>query len=184
VAVSGRLVTAEELLRMPDDGYRYELVRGELRKMTPAGFGHGVTVVNLTVPLGRHVRLHGLGVVCGAETGFILASAPDTVLAPDVAFVRRDRLPAGGLPTGFWRGAPDLAIEVLSPGDSAREAEDKARAWLEAGARVALMVDSRARTITEHRPGIPRRVLSDSETWDGAEVVPGFRFPVADAFAI
>ena len=183
MAVSGRPVTAEELLRMPDDGYRYELVRGELRKMTPAGFGHGVTVVNVTMPLARHVRLHVLGVVCGAETGFLVASDPDTVLAPDVAFVLRDRLPTDGLPAGFWRGAPDLAVEVLSPGDGAREADDKTRAWLDAGARVVLMVDSRARTMTEHRPGIPSRILGDSEIWDGDDVVPGFSLPVADAFA-
>ena len=82
MAISGRLVKAVELLRMPDDGYRYELVRGELRKMTPAGFEHGTLSVKVTVLLANHVDAHDLGVVCGAETGFVIASDPDTVLGP------------------------------------------------------------------------------------------------------
>ena len=96
--LTDRQVTAEELIRFPDDGFRYELVRGELNKMTPAGFHHGAVIMNVSGPLVQHVKTHGLGVVCGAETGFRIGSNPDTVLAPDVAFVRRDRLPASGRP--------------------------------------------------------------------------------------
>lgn len=155
MAISGRLVTADELLRMPHDGYRYELVRGVLCRMAPAGFAHGAVVANLTAPLTRHVKQHRLGIVCGAETGFIIASDPDTVLAPDIAFVRQDRLPASGLPTGFWHGVPDLAVEVLSPGESLREAEDKAAPLM----------------------------LTASDVLDGGDVVPGFRLPVVEVFA-
>lgn len=182
MAISGRLVTADDLLRMPDDGYRYELVRGELRKMTPAGFEHGTLLVKVTVLLANHVDAHGLGVVCGAETGFVIASDPDTVLAPDVAFVRRDRLPASGPPPGFWRGAPDLAVEVLSPGESRREADKKARAWLDAGARLVLLADPRARTMTVYRPGAEARSLRESDVLDCGDVVPGFQFPVSAVF--
>jgi Uma2 family endonuclease len=182
MAIADRLVTADELIDMPDDGFRYELVRGTLRKMTPAGFAHGVAVLKLSVPICMFVEQHGLGTVCGAETGFIVTSDPDTVLAPDISFVRQDRLPAAGLPTGFWRGAPDLAVEVLSPSDGAREVEDKARAWLEAGARLVWLADQRSRTITVRRRDATPRILSASETLDGEDVLPGFSLPVADAF--
>src|SRR5690242_21259859 len=96
-----QLMTADELERLPDDGLRHELVRGELRTMPPAGFDHGAKVVNLTLPLAQHVRAQQLGVVAGAETGFVLARNPDTVRAPDIAFVRQERIPAAGNPRGF-----------------------------------------------------------------------------------
>ena len=87
------LMTAGELLYMPDDGFRYELVKGELLRMAPAGSEHGVTVMNITLPLAVFVKAHNLGIVFGAGTGFKIASDPDTVRAPDVAFVHRDRVP-------------------------------------------------------------------------------------------
>ena len=123
---SGRAMTAEELFDLPDDSWRYALVRGELQRMTPAGFRHGAVIMNVAAPLGHHVKTHQLGVVCGAETGFVLARRPDTVLAPDVAFVRRERIAASGQPVTFWEGAPDLAVEVTSPGDTRPE---MARRW-------------------------------------------------------
>ena len=182
MAISGRLVTADELSRMPDDGCRYELVRGELRKMTPSGFDHGAVVMNVAAPLAQHVKTNRLGVVCGAETGFVIASNPDTVLAPDVAFVRQQRIPPGGRPSGFWRGAPDLAVEVMSPSDSQGNADDKARVWLDAGSRVVLVVNPRARTVTVHRAGTPESTLAEGAIVDAGDVVPGFRLPVADLF--
>lgn len=108
-------VTAEELLYMPDDGFRYELVRGELRKMTPAGNVHGRIAMRVAWPLARYVEEKQLGAVYAAETGFRLADDPDTVRAPDVAFVGRKRLEAVGEVEGFWPGAPDLVVEVISP---------------------------------------------------------------------
>jgi Uma2 family endonuclease len=182
MAIPGRLVKAVELLRMPDDGYRYELVRGELRTMAPAGFGHGVVAMNIGAPLAHHVKSHGLGVVCGAETGFLLATDPDTVLAPDVAFVSRDRIPLSGMPSGFWPGAPDLAVEVLSPSATAREGDDKAAAWLDAGVQAVWVANPRAKTVTIYRAGEPARVLSETDVLDGAPVVPSFRLPVAEVF--
>ena len=182
-AAGGRTMTAEELLRLPRDGWRYALFRGELQRMTPAGFRHGTVIVNVTAPLAHHVKTHGLGAVCGAETGFVLARNPDTVLAPDVAFVRQERIPASGPPAAFWEGAPDLAVEVTSPGDTAPEVAEKAASWLSAGTRVVWVVDPRRGSVTIHEPGaIPRR-LAVPEVLDGAPLLPAFRLPLADIFA-
>ena len=175
-------MTAEELFRLPDDNCRYALVRGELQRMAAAGFQHGAVVMNVAGPLSQHVKAHGLGVVCGAETGFVLARDPDTVLAPDVAFVRRERIPASGLPATFWKGAPDLAVEVTSPGDTRREVADKVASWLAAGTRLVWVVDVRRATVTIHEPdGTPRR-LAGSDALDGEPLFPGFRLPVTDIF--
>lgn len=173
-------MTAEELLRLPDDSCRYALVRGELQRMAAAGFRHGAVIMNVAVPLGHHVKDHGLGVVCGAETGFVLARDPDTVLAPDVAFVRRERISASGLPVTFWEGAPDLAVEVISPSDTRREVADKVASWLAAGTRLVWVVDPNHATVTIHEPdGTPRR-LAEADVLDGAPLFPGFSLPVAD----
>ena len=178
-----RTVTADELFRMPDDGGRYALVRGELRRMTPAGFDHGAVIMNLAVPLGQHVKTGSLGVVCGAETGFVLERQPDTVLAPDIAFVRRERIPAAGRPRTFWNGPPDLAVEVRSPGDTRKEIAGKAAAWLAAGALAVWVADPSDASVTIYLPHEAPRRLSESGTLDGAPLLPGFRLPVVEIFA-
>ena len=180
---AGRTMTAEELFRLPHDGWRYALFRGELQRMTPAGFLHGMVIVNVTFPLAHHVKTHGLGAVCGAETGFVLARNPDTVLAPDVAFVRRERIPASGPPAAFWEGAPDLAVEVTSPGDTGPEVAAKVASWLSAGTRVVWVVDPRRGAVTIHEPGVTPRRLVAPEVLDGAPLLPAFRLPLADIFA-
>jgi len=179
-----RGVTAEDLLRLPDDGVRYELVAGELRKMTPAGFHHGAIIMNISSPLAQHVKAHALGIVCGAETGFRIAHAPDTVLAPDVAFVRRDRLSPSGVPAGYWQGAPDLAVEVLSPSDTVFDVDAKVAAWLEAGAAAVWIVNAQRRVVTIHHAGEPPRTFSETEILADAGVVAGFQMPVAEIFAV
>ena len=121
---------------MPDDGFRYELVRGELRRMNPAGNVHGRVAMNFGILLGSYVKAHDLGTVYAAETGFKLATDPDTVRAPDVAFVGRARVEAVGELEGFWPGTPDLAVEVVSPRDGAHaEVEEKVFDWLDAGTK-------------------------------------------------
>lgn len=175
--------TAEELLRMPKDGFRYELVKGELKKMSPAGIEHGAVAVNLTIILGQHVKANQLGIVCAAETGFKIATDPDTVLAPDISFVRRERIPESGLPKAFWPGAPDLAVEVVSPGDARKEVAKKAEDWLEAGASAVWVVNPKQRTVTVHRPQAEANTLGEDDELDGQDVVPGFRCRVAEIFA-
>ena len=176
-------MTAEELERLPNDGLRRELVNGELMTMSPSGFDHGAVVVNLTAPLATHVRSKNLGVVVGAETGFKLASQPDTVRAPDIAFIRRDRLPTSGRPRTFWSGSPDLAVEVLSPDDRVDEVEEKIAAWLAAGTALVWAVNPKSRTITTYRAGMPPRILGEQDTLTGEDVVPDFGVPVREVFA-
>lgn len=175
--------TASELFEMPDDGFRYELVKGELRKMSPSGSEHGAIVVNITVLLGQHVKANKLGVCFGAETGFKISSDPDTVRAPDVSFVRRERIPETGIPKKFWQGAPDLAVEVVSPGDTYNEVEDKVGQWLAAGARAVWVLNPNCRSVTVYRSAAEVTRLSEGDELDGGGVVPGFRCKVSEIFA-
>ncbi|HVT27450.1 MAG TPA: Uma2 family endonuclease [Lacipirellulaceae bacterium] len=127
-------VTADELLALPTGmGKRYELVTGELRVMSPAGWRHGKIAIRFGAKLAAHVDEHNLGIVFGAETGFRLASKPDTVRAPDVSFVAKEHIPADEPSGGFWAAAPDPAVEVLSPDDGTGEVDEKIDAWLRAG---------------------------------------------------
>jgi|SRR5262245_9139657 len=175
-------ITARDLLLMPDDGFRYELLRGELKKMAPAGHRHGRIVVNLTTPLDQHVRANDLGAVYASETGFQIASDPDTVRAPDVAFVSRERLAAIGDVDGYWPGAPDLAVEVISPGDTYSEVEEKVLEWLDAGVRLVVVVNPRKRAVTVYRSRTDIVILTEEEVIEGGEVVPGWTMPVASLF--
>lgn len=175
-------VTAKELLQMPDDGFRYELVRGELRKMVPAGHLHGRIAMNFSTPLDQYVRAHNLGTVYAAETGFQLTSNPDTVRAPDVAFIRRERVEAVGKVEGYWPGAPDLAVEVISPHDRYAEVEEKVFDWLEAGTQMVIVLNPHQRTATIYRSLTAIVILTERDTLRGGEVVPGWMIPVRDFF--
>ena len=182
MAVTHKPVTAEELLRMPYDGLRSELVRGEVRRMAPAGNVHGRLAMKIGWPLAQHVEAQDLGVVYAAETGFKIASDPDTVRAPDVAFVSRERAEAAGEVEGYWSGAPDLAVEVISPNDTYSEVEEKVADWLRAGTRMVAVVNPRGRTVTLRTSEKDITVLTEEDTLDGGEVVPGWRLPVAAVF--
>lgn len=175
-------MTADELFMMPEDSFLYELVKGELRKMSPPGSEHGMLVARLTIALGSYVEAHNLGVAFGAETGFKLASNPDTVLAPDFAFVSNERIPETGIPVAYWPGAPDLAVEVISPGNTRREMEEKIREYFSAGVRLIWMVYPKRRTVTVHRPGHEALTLTENEMLDGQDVVPGFQYNIAKLF--
>ena len=145
-----RAMTAEELLQLPDDNWRYELIRGGLRRMAPAGWEHGVLAMRIGSRLDQFVTANRLGIVLAAETGFILERNPDTVRAPDAAFVRLDRIPARSLPKGYWSGAPDLAVEVISPSDSAQEVDEKVDTWLSGGASEVWTIDPVSRAVVLH----------------------------------
>jgi Uma2 family endonuclease len=176
------LVTAEQLLRMPDAGCRYELISGELKKIPPAGWEHGAVGGRLHTLLGHHVLEHRLGEVFEGETGFLLARDPDTVRAPDIAFVAADRIAAAPRQRGFWPGAPDLAVEVVSPGDTQREIDEKVMAWLDAGTRLVWVVNPTWRTVTVYRSRREIRTLTEDDELSGEDVVPGFRCRVGDVF--
>ena len=184
MAVTNRLMTADELWRLPDDGLRHELVARELCTMAPSGWEHGRIVVRVTTPLDQHVEANGPGAVCGAETGFLLARQPDTVRAADVAFVRRERVLASGDVKSYWPGAPDLAVEVISPSDLYTEVDEKVATWLEYGTRMVLVVNPRRRTVVVHRQGGQVRLLTKNDAIDGEDVVPGWKLAVRTLFAL
>ena len=176
------LMTAEELFNMPDDGYRYELVRGELRKMAPAGSEHGDVAADIHINLGSYVKANRLGRTRIAEAGFILERDPDHVRVPDVSFLRRERFEAIGRTTRYWPEAPDLAVEVISPNDRYTEVNEKVADWLAAGTRMVIVVNPRNRTVNVHTPD-NTVTLTMGDTLDGGDVVPGWQMPVADIFS-
>ncbi len=182
MAVETGKVTAEELLGMPDDGFRYELVRGELRQIPPAGSEHGQVTLEVGRALSDHVRASDLGAVFAAGTGFRIISDPDTIRAPDAAFVRKERVDQLGRIKGYSPGAPDLAVEVVSPSDTYREVIDKVYDWMDAGARMVLVVDPDRRVVTAYRSRKAVEVLTEEDVVDGGDVVPGWRMPVRDIF--
>ena len=175
-------VTAEQLARMPDDGNRYELVEGVLHMMSPAGGRHGKITVRLTTRLAVYVEAHQLGTVFAAETGFLTHRDPDTVRAPDVAFVSRERLEPLGEVVGFVPLAPDLVVEVTSPSDTYSQIEDKVMAWLRAGVRMVLVVDPATRSVRLQRGTGVGLVLDDRQEIDVGDLVPGWRVPVGEIF--
>ena len=138
--------------------------------------------MNLSTPLDTHVRANHLGVVLTAETGFRLASNPDTVLAPDISFVGKERIPDEGLPEGFWPGPPDLPVEVLSPSQKTSEIDEKVREYLRAGTRAVVIVDPDGRSVTVHWPRVQSQTLVEQDTLELPDVVPGFRIKVAQIF--
>lgn len=176
------LVTADELLAMPKDEFRYELIRGVLTKMSPAGCEHGRIGAFLTIHLGSHVLSRGLGEVYGADTGFRLEAEPDTVLSPDVAFVSNQRVATILEPRKYVPFAPDLAFEVLSPSDTYSETSEKIDEWLAGGARAVVLVDPRRHTVTIHRSHSQPLILTVNEVLEIPDVVPGWSLPVAQIF--
>jgi Uma2 family endonuclease len=176
-------VTADELLALPTGmGKRYELVAGELRVMSPSGWRHGEVAANIASLLGSFIRTHGLGRGFGAETGFLLKRNPDTVRAPDFAFITQDNLPETEPAEAFWPGAPDLAVEVLSPGDTAGEVGEKVEEWLVCGCRAVWVVDPKLQTVTIYDSPTKVRVVAAGQTLVGDPVVPGFSCPVDELF--
>jgi Uma2 family endonuclease len=169
---------------MPDDGSRYELIAGELRRMSPAGWKHGAIVGRLHGWLAHHIEQHDLGRIFGAETGFLIGRDPDTLRAPDIAFISKDRLPNKDPEEVFWPGAPDLAVEVISPGDTKGEVGDKVRAWLDAGSLAVWVLDPALRNVSVYCSATEIQSFSETEELDGQEIVPGFRCLVGDLFRL
>jgi len=175
------LVTADDLARFSDDGH-YELIRGELREMAPAGAEHGYTLITLSGFATVHAVLHDLGPCFGAETGFWIERDPDTVLAPDWAFISKARL-RGPIERGFNTLVPDLVLETRSPGDTAPEVAAKVERWLSAGVRIVWELDPKRQVLMVHRPGSPPVRLAIDDTLAGGDVLPGFSIPLRRVLA-
>lgn len=180
MSATSSISTAKALLEAGDLG-RCELIRGVLFMMSPAGAEHGGVANQIAFLLTGFVKKHRLGKVFAAETGFQIGWDPDTVRAPDVAFVREVRL-RQGISKGFWHGAPDLAVEVLSPGDSPGEVQAKVRAWIDAGADQVWVADPARHTISVHRSSNPPIVFAENDHLRADDLLPGLDLPVAAAF--
>jgi len=175
------MVTAEELYYSPDRE-RYELVRGALQVHEPPGGAHGRIAVRIAHLLHRYVEQHGLGTVL-VESGYVLRRQPDTVRGPDVSFVSAARLAPDQIPDQFIAVAPDLAVEVLSPGDREAEIEERVSDYFAAGTRSVWLVDPRRWQVVVRDPGGELQTLTVSDVLDGKDVVPGFRCGVGEVFA-
>jgi Uma2 family endonuclease len=177
------LMTAKELSsRTEDAAKKWELCRGELIKVSPSGGRHGALTIRVGRLIDEFVSQRNLGIVCGAETGFILFTNPDTVRAPDISFVKRERVPAAGIPDGFWPFAPDLAVEVVSPNESTKTVEAKVQDYLDSGVRLIWVVYPKTQTVTVCTTQ-DTHTLKPEDTLDGKDVLPGFRCSVADLFS-
>jgi Uma2 family endonuclease len=169
------LMTAEEFYRLASSK-RYELVRGELREMSPTGLQHGDVAALIAASLVNHVRQHRLGKVYINDVGFLIERNPDTVRGPDIAFVCTERVVKS---QKFYDGAPDLAVEVVSPGDSYTDVEEKTAEWLRGGTRAVIIVDPRRRTARVDRAG-ETAYVTDAIVVD--DVIPGWRLPLSEIF--
>jgi Uma2 family endonuclease len=179
--VATKPITVEEFESMPLEG-RWELIDGELVELSPSAEEPSNISANIVVLVGQHVRARRLGRVYTAEGGFVLFPDRATVRAPDVAFVRADRVPHGEARKHFSRLAPDLVVEVLSPSDRPSEVVAKIEMYQEAGVPLIWLVDPDQRTVTVIATGKMTEILKADDTLEGGDVLPGFRVPVAEIF--
>jgi Uma2 family endonuclease len=183
-------MTADECFAVPDeDGWQYELVDGVLVRLPSPGYEHGEIVADIAMEQSQYVKSHTLGCILAAESGFLLSrqGQPDTVLGPDVSFVRAENVPPPGAPgrEKYLRLAPDLAVEVASPDQYHPEMAAKAKISLSAGVRLVWVVRPASQTVDVRRPGsdAPVATLTTADALDGLDVVPGFSYPLADLFS-
>jgi Uma2 family endonuclease len=173
------LMTATELERFDLPGKSMELVRGRLIVREPPGTYHGVVAAKLLVLLGQHVYANALGVMCSQDTGFKIGSDPDTVRAPDVAFISKARQHAIA-DRGYSELAPDLVAEILSPDDRPGEVLSKVGDWLDAGVRLVWVVDAIRREARVYRADGRQSTIESVGTLDGEDVLPGLSCRLAD----
>jgi len=165
-----RVTTAEQLFGYAHEPYQQELIAGRLHEMEPPGAEHGMVATRIARLLDAHVQQADLGIVFASEVGFHLAHDPDTVRAPDVAFISRERVEKTGIPRGYWPGPPDVAIEVVSSNDRRADVDGKALDWLDARARAVVVVDPELRVATVYRARDDIRVCTAGELLDLAGV--------------
>ncbi len=173
-------MTAEELFNLQDEPNRHALIKGELLTKPPPNLKHGFVIMNLAVPLATHIKANKLGVVA-AESGFILEQNPDTVLGPDISFVRAERIKT--IPDAYVEMAPDLAVEVVSPSQFKPEIERKASLWLEHGVLEVWLVYPKSRKVEIRRATGETQLLQEGDDLTGGDLIPGFRIPVSEIFS-
>lgn len=179
-----QLLRVEDLYALPEDGMKHELQAGKLVSEPLPGSRHGRVALHVGALLDAHVRRRRLGVVLGNDSGFILSRSPDTVRGPDVSFVRRERFEGSEDLVGPFPGAPDLAVEVLSPSNAPATIHAKVGDYLAAGTRTVWVIDPEAETVVVYRSLLSPRTLGETDDLDGEEVVPGFRASVSELFEV
>ncbi len=189
MTVRERFYSAEDLWVMShdpeNDARRFELSEGMLIEMTPAGAEHGKYALKFGRRIGNFVEENKLGETTAAETGYVLFKNPkgkDTVRAPDVGFVTASRIPEDGLPSGYFPGAPDLAVEVISPNDEADDVQLRVTQFLKYGTHMVVLVYPKSKTVVVHM-STGSFTLSIDDEFDGGDVLPGFKVAVRDIFA-
>lgn len=182
-AVAQQLLTAIDYWHLPENRMQRALVRGEVVETVPPGGRHGVIAAIVCGLLRLWARGGPRGAV-GVESGFVLGRNPDTVRAPDVFYVRPERIPPGGIPDAFWELAPDLAVEIVSPSETAEEVREKVGDYLAAGTPVVWVIYPRAQEVVVHSPDGLARTFGIRDTLGAPEVLPGFSCPVGELFAV
>jgi Uma2 family endonuclease len=178
MSVDTRLLTADELLQMPDDGMKHELVRGELTTMPPPGLDHGDIAAEIATSMRMYAKQHGLGKVY-VESGFLLATGPDTVRGPDVSFVRTERVVKS---RKYFLGAPDIAVEVVSPDDRYSKLMEKVAEYLNAGTSVVIVVDPQTQTAS-NCTSAGKSQLTINDSLEAPDLLPGWSLPLRELFA-
>ena len=181
---SSSITTADQLFAIPDDGNRYELINGSLKMMSPAGAEHGKIAGRIYVRLASHVEQNELGTTYAAETGFRISDSPDTVRAPDAAFISQRRLASLESTRGYLPLAPDLVVEVISPSDSFSAVEQKAQQWIEAGCLLVLVADPENVLLRAYTGDGQVRDFHEGQTFAAKKACPGWKLDVNDAFDI
>jgi Uma2 family endonuclease len=181
MAVQERLYTADEFWETFGDTKRLELVKGVPVEMSPTGEEHSTVSAWITYLLISYVETHDLGEITAAEGGFVLSRNPDTVRAPDVGFIAKARL-AEPTSQRYFSGPPDLAVEVVSPNDTASDIHAKVFDYLRAGTRLVWVIYPQSRTVAVYGPDTPTPVLDANGTLEGGDVLPGLSLPVREIF--
>lgn len=173
-------ITLEEFLNLPDDGYRDEVSRGHLVREPQPGDQHGAITVEMVTILNNWLKEHPIGKL-RTHSGFRLSRTPLTIRGPDIAFIRRQRLDTV-LESPFFEGAPDLAIEIVSPSNTASDLQEKIAEYMEAGTYAVWVIYPRTRSVVVHDANGEIRMLSRRDTLTAPELLPGFEFPVERIF--
>jgi Uma2 family endonuclease len=181
MTIQEKVATVDDLWALSHTGQHCELVRGVIVEMTPAGNLHGIIALEIGFLLRTYVKAHDLGYVTAAETGFVLSAEPATVRAPDVGFIAKARMPQP-IPEKYFPGAPDLAVEVISPGDSATDTRDTVLDYLRAGTRLVWIIYPTLRSADVYRSTETAQLVNSDGTLDGGDVLPGFTLPLRDVF--
>jgi Uma2 family endonuclease len=175
-------MTAEELMNLPDDDLRHELINGELITMPLPKAPHGRAANRLGAPLTQFVLDRDLGEVLIGDVGYQLTWNPDTALGPDISFMSKQRLKEMGEVEGYWQGPPDLAVEVLSPGDRCGKVNKKISLWLGSGTKQVWIVDPKHRTVTIYRSEVDTTTFSGADYLEAEDLFPGFRLSLDRIF--